>query len=47
MKAAEDWGRRRGATRAYIATAIGSEVSVPFYETLRYERVSIGFWKEM
>jgi GNAT superfamily N-acetyltransferase len=47
MKAAEDWGRRRGASRSYLTTASGSELSVPFYESLHYERVSIGFWKQL
>jgi GNAT superfamily N-acetyltransferase len=46
MTAAEDWARQRGATRAFLTTAIDSPVAVPFYEDrMRYERVSLGFWK--
>ena len=46
MSAAEDWARARGATRAFLTTAINSPIAVPFYEErMRYERVSLGFWK--
>jgi GNAT superfamily N-acetyltransferase len=46
MTAAEDWARERGATRAFLTTAIDSPIAVPFYEDrMRYERVSLGFWK--
>jgi GNAT superfamily N-acetyltransferase len=46
MTAAEDWARERGATRAFLTTAINSPIAVPFYEErMRYERVSLGFWK--
>ena len=46
MTAAEDWGRNRGATRAFLTTAVNSAIAVPFYEErMRYERVSLGFWK--
>jgi GNAT superfamily N-acetyltransferase len=46
MTAAEDWARRRRATRAFLTTAIDSPIAVPFYEDgMRYERVSLGFWK--
>ena len=45
MRAAEAWGRERGATRTFLTTAARSELSIPFYEHLGYEQVSVGLWK--
>lgn len=48
MGAAEEWGRRRGATVAALDTYIGSPVSVPFYEQrLGYRRHSINLRKRL
>jgi GNAT superfamily N-acetyltransferase len=48
MKAAEDWGRERGATLVCLDTWVESPVSVPFYERrLGYERRQIAFRKRL
>ncbi len=48
MRAAEEWGKERGATRCALDTYIDSPVSVPFYETrLGYTRHSINFRKRL
>jgi GNAT superfamily N-acetyltransferase len=47
MKAAEEWGRARGASAVFLSTYHDSPSSVPFYERrMRYERASIGFWSD-
>jgi ribosomal protein S18 acetylase RimI-like enzyme len=47
MEAAEDWGRRRGATSVQLDTWNESPLSVPFYESLGYRRRSIRFHKPL
>lgn len=47
MEAIESWARDRGATRVQLDTWIGSELSVPFYESLDYERRAIRFEKRL
>jgi GNAT superfamily N-acetyltransferase len=48
MRAAEDWGRRRGATVVFLTTYNRSPVSVPFYERqMGYEPTSMGFWTRL
>jgi GNAT superfamily N-acetyltransferase len=42
MNAAEEWGRRRGATVALTDTNLRSELSVPFYEQrMGYQRQAV------
>jgi len=45
MAAIESWARGRGATRVQLDTWIDSPLSVPFYESLGYDRRSIRFEK--
>jgi GNAT superfamily N-acetyltransferase len=47
MRAAEAWGRERGATVVFLTTDRRSPLSVPFYEHLGLEPVSLGFWKHL
>ena len=48
MKAAESWGRDRGARVARLGTYAHSPVSVPFYENrMGYERRAIIFQKKL
>jgi GNAT superfamily N-acetyltransferase len=48
LKAAEDWGRARGAQVARLDTYAHSPVSVPFYEDrMGYQRRSIVFQKRL
>jgi len=47
MRAAEAWGRERGASRVFLTTDLRSDLSIPFYERLGFERVSVGFWKSL
>lgn len=48
MRAAEDWARQRGATRAALDTYMRSPVSVPFYERrMGYSRRSITLHKRL
>ena len=47
MEAAEQWGRRHGATRVALDTWIESQVSVPFYEALGYRKRQLGFRKNL
>jgi len=43
MGAIESWARDRGATRVQLDTWVDSPLSVPFYESLGYERRAIKF----
>ena len=48
MRAAESWGRERGATRAVVISYANGPSSVPFYEQrMRYERHTLGFVKPL
>jgi GNAT superfamily N-acetyltransferase len=48
LKAAESWGRERGAEAARLDTYVGSAVSVPFYERhAGYQRRSVVFQKAL
>ena len=47
MRAAEAWGRERGAASIFLNTDMRSPLSVPFYEHLGLEAVSVGFWKPL
>jgi GNAT superfamily N-acetyltransferase len=47
MRAAEDWGRSRGARLALLDTWGESPQSVPFYERLGYTPRSIRFRKPL
>jgi hypothetical protein len=48
MQAAEEWGRRHGATLVFLNTYAASPVSVPFYEHgMGYTRQSLGFRKRL
>jgi GNAT superfamily N-acetyltransferase len=48
MQAAEDWGRRNGATIALLETYADSPLSVPFYERrMGYDRHAIIFRKHL
>jgi ribosomal protein S18 acetylase RimI-like enzyme len=47
MRSVEAWGRERDATPVFLSTTIDSPLSVPFYDHLGYERVSVGFWKAL
>jgi ribosomal protein S18 acetylase RimI-like enzyme len=48
MRAAEAWGRDRGAEIAVLDTFVGSELSVPFYEKrMGYNRRTIRFRKRL
>jgi len=48
MRAAERWGRERGATLSVLDTYVDSPVSVPFYEDrMGYRRRSIRFVKRL
>jgi predicted N-acetyltransferase YhbS len=48
VRAAEDWGRDRGAALVMCDTWIGSPVSVPFWESrLGYERRAVILQKEL
>lgn len=48
MKAAEAWGRERGATRAIVIASLRSPAVVGFYENrMRYDRKTVGFRKEL
>jgi GNAT superfamily N-acetyltransferase len=47
MAAVESWGRWRGAKVALLDTYARSPMSVPFYETLGYERRQIVFEKRL
>jgi GNAT superfamily N-acetyltransferase len=48
VEAAEEWGRRRGATIAFLDTWVDSPSSVPFWEEgMVYARRSIIFTKRL
>jgi hypothetical protein len=48
MRAAESWGRDRGARVARLGTYAHSPVSVPFYENrMGYQRRAIIFQKKL
>jgi GNAT superfamily N-acetyltransferase len=48
MKAAEAWGRERGATRSVVISYAHSPTSVPFYEKgMGYARTTIGYGKQL
>jgi GNAT superfamily N-acetyltransferase len=48
LRAAEAWGRDKGAVRAVLTTYHASPLSVPFYEQgMGYERRSIVFEKRL
>jgi GNAT superfamily N-acetyltransferase len=48
LRAAEEWGRERGATLVCLDTYLHSPVSVPFYERhMGYERRSVNLRKAL
>ena len=48
MKAAEAWGKERGATRAIVIASLSSPAVVGFYENrMKYDRKTVGFSKEL
>ena len=48
MRAVEDWGIERGATRAVVIASLSSAAAVGFYENrMRYERKTVGFSKPL
>jgi GNAT superfamily N-acetyltransferase len=48
MRAVEDWGIERGATRAIVIASLSSSAAVGFYENrMRYERKTVGFSKPL
>jgi GNAT superfamily N-acetyltransferase len=48
LRAAEAWGRDKGAVRSVLTTYHASPLSVPFYEQgMGYERRSIVFEKRL
>lgn len=48
VRAAEEWGRRRGAVAARATTPAESEVSLPFWERgMGYRRVGVVFSKRL
>jgi GNAT superfamily N-acetyltransferase len=47
MRAAEEWGRERGATSAAVIAIADSPSAVPFYEAMAYRPNTIGFWKTL
>ena len=47
MEAAEEWLRGRGARVVMLDTFLRSPDSVPFYESLGYERVSVIFERRL
>ncbi|HEV8563308.1 MAG TPA: GNAT family N-acetyltransferase [Actinomycetota bacterium] len=48
MRAVEDWGIERGATRSVVIAALSGSAAVGFYENrMRYERKTIGFSKRL
>jgi GNAT superfamily N-acetyltransferase len=47
MRAAEEWGRERGATSAAVIAIADSPSAVPFYEAMAYRANTIGFWKTL
>ena len=47
MNAAEEWGRSRGAVVAVTDTNLHSPSSVPFYESLDYDRNAVIFRKSL
>ena len=48
MKAAEAWGKERGATRAIVIASLSSPAVVGYYEKrMKYDRKTVGFSKEL
>jgi GNAT superfamily N-acetyltransferase len=47
LAAAENWGRRKGATVALLDTYVGSPVSVPFYLNRGYGRRALRLRKDL
>ena len=47
MAAAEDWLRERGARVVILDTFLRSPESVPFYESLGYDRISVIFERRL
>jgi GNAT superfamily N-acetyltransferase len=47
MAAAEEWLRARGAGVVVLNTYLRSPESVPFYDSIGYERVSIVFERRL
>jgi GNAT superfamily N-acetyltransferase len=47
MEAAEEWLRGRGASVVILDTFLRSPESVPFYESIGYERVSVIFERRL
>ena len=47
MRAAEDWGRLKGAELAVVDTYADSPVSVRFYEKIGYEPTQLSYRKSI
>ena len=47
MAAAEEWLRGHGASVVILDTFLRSPESVPFYESIGYERVSVIFERRL
>ena len=48
MDAAEEWGKRQGATSSAVIAIEDAPLAVQFYSgRMGYQRNTIGFWKQL